>query len=87
MGGRAHHVCPLHVLLKESSDLPLQQPGFLDVSHAVMQVHLKPFDQCLQVPLLQPEALISGPAGTLQGQGLSLGASERDRRHSIWDTQ
>lgn len=53
-GSRAHHVRPLHVLLKESSDLLLQEPGFLDVRHTVVKVCLKPFDQRLQVPLLQP---------------------------------
>ena len=69
-GGRAHHVCPLHVLLKESADLLLQLPGFLEVRHAVVKVRLKPFDQRLQVPLLQAEAFTSGPIGILQGQGL-----------------
>lgn len=49
---RAHHVCPLHVLLKETADLLLQQPGLLDVRHAVVKVCLKPPDQCFQVPLL-----------------------------------
>lgn len=70
MGGRAHHICPLHVLLKESADLLLQLPRFLDVGHAVVEVRLEPFDQRLQVPLLRAEAFTSGPAGTLQGQGL-----------------
>lgn len=69
-GGRAHHVCPLHVLLKESAELLLQLPGFLDVRHTVVKVRLKLFDQRLQVPLLQAEAFTSSPIGTLQGQGL-----------------
>lgn len=49
---RAHHVCPLHILLKETTDLLLQQPGVLDVRHAVVEVCLEPSDQCLQVPFL-----------------------------------
>lgn len=49
---RAHHVCPLHILLKESTDLLLQLPGFLDVRHAVVKVCLKPPDQRFQVPFL-----------------------------------
>lgn len=68
-GGRAHHVCPLHVLLKESSDLVLQEPGLLDVCHTVVKVRLKPFDQCLQVPLLQSEVLPSGTRKSLRGAG------------------
>ena len=35
-----------------------------------MEVRLEPLDQRLQVPLLRAEAFTSGPAGTLQGQGL-----------------
>lgn len=69
-GGRAHHVCPLHVLLKETSDLVLQRLGFLDICHAVVKVCLKPFDQCLQGPLLQAEVLTFGTEGILQGWGL-----------------
>lgn len=68
-GGRAHHVFPLHVLLKEGPDLLLQLWGLLDICHTVVEVCLKPADQCLQVPLLQLE-LASGTEGILQGQGL-----------------
>lgn len=49
---RAHHVCPLHVLLEETADLIFQLPWLLNVCYTVVKVCLKATDQGFQVPLL-----------------------------------
>lgn len=71
--GQAHHVCPLHVHLKEPSDLLFQQPGLLDVGHTVVKVCLEPSDQRFCVPLLQAEALAVIRALHVKDQGLEAG--------------